>query len=661
MPRISGIRRLFRFPASADAVGRDVQNEIDFHVESRTQDLVSRGMDPKAARSAALQEFGDVREARAELENIGRRRVRHIRRSDWWSDLRQDVRYGVRSLLHAPLFSLLATVTLALGIGANAAIFSVVKSVLIDALPYADAGRLVRVYGRLLDGSMDRAPLSAGSVEEIGRRQRSFERMATYVDRADNAVYGGDDSPRIAKIVWVGPGFFETLGVSAARGRTFRDDEGTSGLVPLSGGQLAPDTARAVVVTDAAWGKLFAGAPDVVGREVRINGTVRTVIGVLPRGFIGPMGDGDFYLAFDPGPVASHPVSGRRSQWLGLTGRLRDGVSHEAAERELAAIGADLAREHPQDNGNFGVTGLPLHNAMVGDTRRPLIALMASAGLVLLIACANLAGALLSRTLSRRKEFAVRVALGAGRGRLVRQLLTESLLLALAGGGAGLALAAVGLSELRALTVAALPSYATPTLDAGAVVVMTLVAVGTGLAFGIAPALSVGRGQAQEALRDEGRGASASRRSRRIRGILVAGQMAVCVSLLAGAGLLARSLWAMAAAPLGFDPEGVLTLTLQLPVRDYPTREQLARFQEQFAERLRSLPGVNDVAQTTAVPTAVPSRVGFSIEGAAVSTDATPFALYASVSDTYFRTLRIPLRAGRTSTIAIAPTLLQAS
>jgi putative ABC transport system permease protein len=250
--------------------------------------------------------------------------------------------------------------------------------------------------------------------------------------------------------------------------------------------------------------------------------------------------------------------------------------------------------------------------------------------------------------ISRRKEFAVRVALGAHRGRLVRQLLTESTLLAVTGGAAGLLLAALVLSFLKGLPLLALPDYADLALDGGAVFVTGLVALGTGLVCGIAPALTIGRSNPQETLRDDTRGASESRHSRQLRAVLVAGQMALCVSLLAGAGLLVRSLWAMTSAPLGFDPSGILTASVQLPLRDYATAAARLRFLEQWTERLRTLPGVTAAATATSVPTAVRSRASFSIEGSPWPGDTEPFVLIASVSDDYFRMLQIPLRGGRT-------------
>ena len=648
MPRIPGIRRWFRLPSSVDGVGDDVEAEIAFHVNERTQDLIARGMDPEAARTIALREFGNVPETRAELEIIGRRRVRQTQRSDWWSDLRGDLRYGVRCLLHAPLFSLLAIVTLALGVGANAAVFGVLKSALLDALPYADADRLVRVYGRWLDGSQERGPLSAGTIRDVAQRQRSFESLAAFVERTSDGVYGAPAGSQVVKIAWVEPTFFETLGVQVTHGRLLRPEDRASALVPLSAGQLGPDTAGGILLTHTASQRLFAGDSGVLGRNVRINGMSRTIVGLLPPGFIGPMGEADFYFAFDLDPVAADQRFARGSQWLALVGRLKPGIIHDTAQRELTLIGADLAREHPQTDGRSGLAATPLRDVMIGDTRRPLVIVMGSAALVLLIACANLTGALLSRTLSRRKEFAVRLALGAGRGRLVRQLLTESMVLALIGGGAGLLLATFVLSVLGGLAAPALPAYVDLSLDAGAVLGTACLALCTGLAFGTLPALSIDRSNPQNALRDGTRSAGESRRSRSLRGVLVAAQIALCVSLLAGTGLLARSLWAMTIAPLGFDVDGVLTGTVHLPSRDYPTAEERVRFREQFAARLRALPGVDMVADASMLPTAVASRVSFAIAGTPASKDAQPFVLYSVVSDDYFRTLRIPVREGRT-------------
>ena len=289
-----------------------------------------------------------------------------------------------------------------------------------------------------------------------------------------------------------------------------------------------------------------------------VSGVARTVVGVLPADFVGMAGDADFYFAFDIAPVVAHPIFARRSGWLGLVGRLKPGVSYAAAQAEIATLWQQIAAEHPADYGTQSVTTLSMRDAVVGDTRTPLLILLASGALVLLVACANLAGVMLSRALSRRREFAVRVALGAGRSRLVRQLLSESVLLGLAGGAAGLLLATLALFALRGLLAQSLPSNAALSLDGGAILVTALVAVLAGLAFGSIPAFATASADPQSVLREEARGTSETRRSRTLRGTLVACQLALSISLLVGAGLLGRSLFAMSSAPLGFAPEGVL-------------------------------------------------------------------------------------------------------
>ena len=632
----AGTRRAFRLAVNRPPIEAEVDDEVAFHLEMRAAELLARGWSAEAARAEALRRFGDRQQWSMAMTAVDRERAAMEHRAEWLDDLRQDLRYGVRSLLRAPLFSLLAILTLALGIGANAAVFGVVKSVLLDALPYADADRVVRIYGRRVDGSNDRGPVSVGTITDVAARQRSFTQVAAFESRPREAVYSGDGNPIVTQVAWAQPALFPTLGVSAALGRVFREED------------AATDTAFNIIVTHPAWQRLFGGDPGLVGRSVRLNGIARTVIGVLPRGFVGPTpGSVDFYFALGFQGATRDPVRMRRQQNYGLVARLKPGITVDAARQDVAAIGKQLASEYPEYNGSVAIAAAPVRESMVGETRAPLLVLLASAGLVLMITCANLAGALLSRALSRRREFAVRVALGANRGRVVRQLLTESVVLALAGGASGILLAALGLGVLRGLALRALPPYADLSLDGGAVLVTTLIALGSGLAFGVMPALAVSRTDPQDTLRDEGRGTSESTRSRRLRGILVAGQIALCLSLLAGAGLLARSLWAMTAIPLGFNPDDVLTVAVQLPPGTYTTNASRSQFVSQFEDRVRTLPGVIAVASTGEVPTRVGAHNSIFPDGAAPPSDAIPIALYTTVSDDYFRTLGIPLREGR--------------
>jgi predicted permease len=629
------------FEASPEA---QVDDELAFHMEQRVRDYIARGMSPEAARAAAFERLGDLAGVRQECTDMLSEDQLAERRRDWLDDLRQDIRFGVRSALRAPMFSLLAVVTLALGVGANAAVFSAVKSVLLDALPFADAGRIVRIYARMDDGSLERSSVSAGAAADLTARQRSFSHVAAFYRGAVDVNVMREGTPRVLRAALSGPGFFATLGVTPAAGRVLSDADCQTG---------APNV---VMLSFAAWQREYAGDRKVIGQPLEIDGERYEIVGVLPRGFVGPAGSSDLLLPLDIGPALRDPIRARQQHWLSVIARLKPGVTFDAASRDVAAIGRDLAREHPDAQAGVSLTTYGLRDDMVGDTRTPLLVLMASAVLVLIITCANLAGALLSRSLARRKEFAVRVALGAGRSRLVRQLLTESMVLALAGGALGLVLAAVSLRAMQSVATSALPSYAHLSLDGGAIAMTAAVAVLTGIVFGLVPALAAGRGNTQSTLRDETRGISESVQTRRARGLLVAGQIALCISLLAGAGLLMRSLWAMATAPLGFSPEGVLTFAVQPPSNVYRTSEAVTQFYDRFTDRIRGLPAVRSVATISELPTPSMNRNGLAIEGVTwPNGDAEPFIAYSAVSDDYFRAMGISLREGRTFSEADKP------
>jgi putative ABC transport system permease protein len=613
----------------------EVDSELRFHLEARIQANIAAGMSPEQARQAAMERFGDVAGVRDECARILAEERKTLARREWFEDLGQDMRFAARSALHAPLFTALAVVTLALGIGANAAVFGVVKSVLLNSLPYADADRLMRIRSPIKALGEDRGALSAGTISDLRERQRSFSSLGVWAPERD-MIYDPGDQPQIIKARWVEPALFTTLGVRPILGSVFTDDDGMR------------DTSFAVMIPWHTWQQTFGGAGDVVGKTVRLNNITRTVVGVLPRGFVMPEEGADYYMPLNMALYMTDPISVRGSHNFGMVGRLKPGVTAAAAGVELNTIGDELEKLYAKDNLGIGLMGRPLRDAIVGNTRTPLLVLLASAGLVLLITCANLAGALLSRTISRRKEFAVRVALGAGRGRLVRQLLTESALLSVAGAVAGVILAMVLLGMLRGLSLRAIPNYADLSLDAGAVLFTFGLALLTGLAFGLGPALSIGRADPQGTLRDETRGSTESVRSRRMRGMLVAGQIALCVSLLAAAGLLARSLWTIINAPMGFNAERLLTFTVPLPGR-YSTATTRLAFKEDFEQRLKVLPGVTGVAITGGMPTKIQNSNGIFLQSRPwEANEPVPFITTSRVNDGYFRTLGIPLVAGRT-------------
>ena len=625
------------FPPKPDA---EVDDELAFHLEQRVRDYIARGMDPESARAAARARLGHLSTVRQECTQMLEDDRRTARRRDWFDDLRQDFHFGIRAALHAPLFSLLAIGTLALGIGANAAVFGVVKSVLLDALPYADADRLVRVSARWTSAPAEAQSVSPGVAVDFATRLRSFSSVAAFNFTTLDVAYLDQAGPRVLKGAVVGGTFFQTLGVRAALGRTLTERDARASTALLS---------------DAAWHREFGGDRSVIGRTMRINGDPIEVVGVLPRGFVGPMGAADVWFALDLAPMLKTHATARGQHWLGIVARLAPGVTPNAAQVELDRLAVDLAREYPDSDVGRTFTATSLRAAMVGDTRTPLLVLLASAGLVLVITCANLAGALLARTISRRKEFAVRVALGAGRGRLIRQLLTESIVIAVAGAVVGLVLAVAGLATLRRMALLDLPPYADLSLDTGAVFVTFAAALCTGCAFGLVPALAAGRFSPQGTLREETRGSSESRRSRQLRGLLLSAQIAVSLSLLVGAGLLVRSLWAMTNAPLGFDPRGILTGRVQLPNGTFRTPEARALAFRQLEDRLSALPGVTGVASTTQIASPTMSSNVLTIDGVTLPGDGPTFIPYMSVSDAYFRTLGITLREGRTFNAIDAP------
>jgi predicted permease len=616
-------RGLFR----PEAVIRDIDEELRAHVEMETEANVRRGMSPEEARRAARLSFGNydgVRDAAYGVKGGGALET-----------LLLDVRYAARMLAKRPGFALVAVVTLALGIGANTAIFSVVNAVLLRSLPLPEPERLVA-----LSETSKKTPVMAvpyATYLDWRARQTVFESMGARMPAG--GVLTGEGEPERITGRLVTASFFETLGVRPAVGRFFGEAEDRAGGPPV------------MVLNHGLWRRRFGADPSVVGRRVLYNGEPWTVVGVMPQGF-------DFYGAnnanndfFIPlGTWADRPfMRDRGSHTVMVTARLRPGVTVAQARAEMQTIAAALEREHPASNTGVSVALNSLLDDYVGDVRPALWTVSAAVLLVLLIACANVTNLLLARAPSRRKEMAVRTALGASRRRVVRQLLVESLLLAAAGGAAGLLLAWWGVDVLVKLNPDAVPRMEEIAVDARVLGFTLTATLTTAVVFGLAPALQTSKVDLNDALKEGGRGASGGAGSRRLRHALVAVEVAVSLVLLVGAGLLFQSFRHLTRVDAGFEPRGVLTLRLRLPDAKYREAAQSMGFLREVVRRVGGLPGVEGVSVATGFPLGPGHNQGYAVEGEPepqTTAERSP-SLSQSVGEGYFRTLGIRLLAGR--------------
>jgi putative ABC transport system permease protein len=552
--------------------------------------------------------------------------------------LLQDLRYAARTLTRRPSFTLAVVLTLAVGIGANSAIFSVVDGVLLRPLPYEAQERLVRVFGRYVE--FGRTSFSYPDFLDLRAQATTFERVAGY-GASGTTLTGVDEPERLQAGLAVGD-LFGVLGVRPLLGRTFRPEDEQYG------------SHRVVVLSHRLWTRRFAADPDVVGRVISLGGNPFVVIGVAaPAMRVPESAELWMPLALNP----ANPPPGRRNEFLGVIARLKPGVSVERAATDVAAVARRLAQAYPATNGSFLTEVSLLRNEVVGPIRPALIVFMAAVGLVLLVACGNVANLMLARAASRTREVAVRISLGAGRRRLMRQLLTESLLLALTGGVLGLALAGWGVSALRAMRPGNIPRIDEVALDWRVVGFTLGVSALTGLVFGLAPALQAGRSDVRGALQAGGRGASGGSLDR-LRGALVATQVAFALVLLVGAGLLIKSFARLQDVDPGFRPDNLLTFRISLPTSRYSSDTTRRLLFGALETRLAAIPGAASVGGVTNLPIGGSyPYISFSIEGVTervpgVMQDAVPLA----VTPDYLRTLGIRLRNGRAFTGQDGPT-----
>jgi putative ABC transport system permease protein len=545
--------------------------------------------------------------------------------------LLQDVRYAVRTLWKSPGFTVVAVLALALGIGANAAIFSVVKAVLLSPLPYPDPERLVWVREINPGSDIMDEPASAPDYNDWRTQGRSFEGVAAF-GYAGGTITDGDREPERVAGMSTSANFFRVVGVAPALGRGFLPEEEAAG------------RNRVVVISHGLWQRRFGANPNVLGQTITITGNPHTIVGVAPANFKTPVpGPKPPDLWF---PIAfNFDESRRRSDFLNVVGRLKEGATVEQARAELEALAARLAAEHPSTNAGWGVKVEPLHERVVGNVRQALWVLMGVVGFLLLISCANVANLLLARAAGRRQEIAVRTALGARRGRLVRQFLTESLLLGLAGGGLGLVLAAWGVELLVALSPGNIPRLEEVSLDARVLAFTFGVSVLTGVVFGLLPALSASKADLSVSLKEGGtRGSTAGASSAALRGLLVVAEVAITVVLLAGAGLMIRSFMAIQSVDPGFRADRIMTFDFALPMTTYKEESQRATFFEQLTARAATLPGVERAAVIDALPlTGGGSVLGFVIEGRPpLPPEKVQDANFFSVTPDYFDVMGIP-------------------
>ncbi|MEO8026435.1 MAG: ABC transporter permease [Bryobacteraceae bacterium] len=541
-----------------------------------------------------------------------------------------DLRYAVRSLRAQPGFTLVAVLALAFGIGATTSIFTVINGVLLRPLPYEQPDRLVWFWSGSTGSLISRAGIAPKDFEEYRKETKSFDRLAGFLFGSWNLT--GDGSPSRLLGVRVTDGFFETLGVKPILGRTFMADEQREGRNDI------------VIFSYAFWQREFGGDKDILGRKVTMDGKTFEVVGVMPAGFQFPP-ESDMWAPLALGGSQME----NRFRVLRMIGRIRPGVAKEQAEADAANVASRLAREYPESHRDGGGVHLvTLEQEAVGSVRTTLMLFLAAVGLVLLIACANVANLLLARAVGRQKELAIRNAVGATRGRLIRQLLVESGVLALLGGLLGLALSFAGVRMLLSLNTGTLPRAQEVGVDFVVLGFALAVSLGTGLIFGIIPALRASRVDPQRVMQETARGSSSGIGGQRVRGIVVVTEVALSAMLLIGAGLLGRSLDRMLAEKPGFDPDNLLTVQVALTDRSYADKNRCIAFFHQLLDQIESTPGVQAAGASNRIPlSGETNEMGFWMDGQPRTPQNRLMTSNRVITRGYFHAMSAPLLAGR--------------
>jgi predicted permease len=619
------MRRLRRF-LRLESAGRELADEMREHLREKIEDLVDSGMARADAEAEARRRFGN-------MPSLGERS-----RDEWGfafaERLAQDMRYALRSVRMNPLFAAVVVLPLALGIGANTVIFTVVHAALIRPLPYYQPDRLVHLW----EANPKREPGPYGAsyqdLQDWRGAGRYFEGFAAYVD--GSTTLSQMQQPERVTAGWVTTDFFPLLGVKPAMGRSF------------VAGEDQPGAPGVMLLSHAIWQRAFHGDPSIVGRSVAVGSNQVAVVGVLPAGFhFASVGDADLWF---PLVAGKNQRANRFQHWMGVIARLLPGASLEQATAEMRQIAERIARDDPAYHTGSSILIKPLRDVFVGNVRPALLALLGAIGMVLLLACANVANLLLARAAVRRKELALRGSLGASRGRLVQQLLTENLLLALAGGALGVAFAHWGLRVMVAALPADMRSHM-PFLEGigihwGMLAFTAAVSLAMGMLFGMAPALRLSKTDLHATL-ESGHRSTGGREHLRLRHALLVAEVAISLVLLTGAGLMMRSTAKLLAVNPGFNPQGLLTLNVSLPFKTYNTQAKVGAFHDRLMERIEALPGVVGTGTVSVLPlTGGLATGGFQVVGRTDPSEKFGFSI-RDISSGYLHAIGVPLIAGR--------------
>lgn len=630
MDRLHGFLKRLRAMVFSRAADRDLADEIATHLDLETAQRVSRGVPPDEARRQALAAFGGREAAREQHHDV---------RGRWIPDAVADARYALRTMRHNPALTIAATLTIAIAVGANTAIFSTLHAIVLRPLPFPDPDRLVMLYETNVERGWTDAQVAPANFLDWRQQVDAFEDIAAYADFRPEVVLSQGGEARLLPAMQVTGTFFNVLGIRPLVGRTFTEEETWS------------DAERIGMISERLWRNQFSADPSLMERTVTIGGMPVRVIGVVPSSFALPSFDPDVWLPIRFQRAQVTATSFRRAHWLRAIARVKPGVTMEAANAALQVSVRRLEQDYPVTNTAMGAGFMPLQRFFVGDTRQTLLALQAAVGLLLLIACANVGNLLLVRAADRERESVVRLALGAGRGRIVRQAMTESLVLSLTGGALGIVLGALGTRALAAMRPEQMLQVTEVGMSLPVLSFALGVTVASGLLFGIGPAVWVRKRDAADVLKEGGRGGTRAALHRWSHALAVA-EVAVAVVLLAGAGLLARSWWEVQGIDSGVDAERVLTATPVLPPALFRTAPEREGFYGDVLTRLRALPGVTDVSTVRALPMTQPS---WSSDFAVAGREREAFGvgvIHREISPDYHTVMGVPLLKGRAITDA---------